>query len=185
LLAAFLIANDVQGQLPDGWGTLQAFPALVTLKLNDNNLSGTLPGSWGPPSGLQSLFQLELQGNNFSGTIPQAWARSGTTAASPSGAGAATSASGSNSSEGAGGGQFGAQQSLVVVLRPGNTGLCGAVPAGVEAVEAQQQAAPATPDSLGPSSQAAASSGTRVQDLGPCPAGSAGGDVAPEKSQLG
>lgn len=93
--------NSFSGQLPAGWGGNSSFPALAHLLLSNNSLSGSLPAGWGSRGRWPALAGLYLQNNNFTGSLPEAWYNR--SAAFP---------------------QLGE-----LLLRPGNPGLCGPLPA--------------------------------------------------------
>lgn len=59
--------NSFSGQLPTGWGSNSSFPALAHLLLSNNSLSGSLPAEWGGRGRWPALAGLYLQNNNFTG----------------------------------------------------------------------------------------------------------------------
>ncbi|KAK9827702.1 hypothetical protein WJX81_002350 [Elliptochloris bilobata] len=130
LAALHLGSNALTGSLPPEWGIRPtSLPRLAVLGLARNNLTGTLPDVWG--TGFPALREVQLQGNQLQGVLPGEWgvrgrwralellqlqgnALQGPAPAAWGGAGVLPSLS-------------------YLMLRPGNPGLCGALPSGLAA----------------------------------------------------
>lgn len=69
------------GTLPPSWGSLEAFPALLSLVLRITNLSGPVPPAWAGHGAFPALTVLELtsgtsQHSHLSGSLPEQWGNS-------------------------------------------------------------------------------------------------------------
>lgn len=94
-----LANNSISGSLPRLWGAT-SFASLEQLILTENSLTGTLPGSWAVNGSWPKLTQLQLNANQLEGVIPPSWFKA---PAFP--------------------------KLLAVTVQPGNSGLCGVLPA--------------------------------------------------------
>jgi len=121
--------NQLIGSLATTWGAMGAFGAMTNLDLSSNGLTGSLPGTWGGGS-FQKLTHLSVASNRVEGALPPAWAGPGHWPALLKLMVQDNALTGEFPKAWFNATAF--PKLEVLIVRPGNTGLCGTLPTGAQ-----------------------------------------------------